>query len=86
MDLPTRFFDDHLSRDLSAPPVVKQLARTVRVEVDPGHPGWVDLLSDARHYAADLGETDPYYLGLIASAKATARKMEQASRAWEESR
>lgn len=75
VDLPARFHADHTARDLAGGTVVKRTARLVRVELDAA--SYDELLADARHYAAgaDAG-FDPAELGgLIASARATVRRL-----------
>ena len=82
IDIPLRFYDDHIARDLIAPTVVKRLARTVRIEVKIGSPEWDELLSDATHYATDDSYiSDTYYRGISMSAKAAVRAMQAAASA-----
>lgn len=75
LDLPPRFYDDHVARDLPGGVVVKRTTRLVRVELNRA--GYDELLADARHYAGDaMAEyaTDGG-LGLIASARTTVRRL-----------
>jgi hypothetical protein len=83
VDLPTRFYEDHCGRDLPGGVIIKTLSRTVRVELD--RPTYDEILSDAQHYAS--GAMDDMYeddfataSALIASAKATVRRLEAAPR------
>jgi len=72
IDLPTRFYDDHVARDLPAGQVVKHLARTTRVALTDDD--LLEVLSDAEHYAS-LTPWDFNEAGLVASAAATARRI-----------
>jgi hypothetical protein len=84
VDVPARFFADHIGRDCSeSAVVVKRLARTVRVDLDRA--AYDDLLSDAEHYGG--GAMDDMYAddfasasGLIRSARATARALRAVGR------
>lgn len=83
VDVPSRFYEDHVGRDLPSGSVVKRLSRTVRVDLD--REGFDDLLSDAEHYAS--GAMDDMYAddfasasGLIRSAAATVRVLRAVSR------
>lgn len=72
--LPPAFYWDHVSRELPAGRVVKELARSVVVELD--EEAFDDLLSDAEFYADSRnGIEGVEYLGLRASAKATAKTL-----------
>lgn len=78
VDVPARFFEDHESRDLPVPTVVKRLSKTVRIVVEPESEGWRDLFSDAVHYDDYEFMSDPWTRGLALSARATKVKMLQA--------
>lgn len=74
VDVPHRFYEDHVGRDLPPGEVVKHLSGKVRVRLDRS--AYDDLLSDARHYASgamdDMYADDfPTASALIRSAKAT---------------
>lgn len=73
--LPRRFYDDHVLRDLPAGEVVKETTTTVTVALDPTAEH--DLLEDARFYV-DMGtrELGRDMLGLVASARATIKRLE----------
>lgn len=75
-DLPAPFYDDHVARALPAGVLVKRLARTVRVELD--HESYDELLSDARHYAEAMGDAGYGDTGMIASARATMKRLQAA--------
>ena len=71
--LPATFWYDHLSRDLPAGEKIRETKREVVIEVD--RETYDELVSDSRHYAYDMapGGFDGY--GLIASARATLRRL-----------
>lgn len=74
VDLPQRFYDDHVSRDLPAGCFEKRLARKHRIALD--RDSYDELLDDARHYAdpgMGFASEEP---GLVASARATVRRLE----------
>ena len=76
VDLPPRFYDDHVDRELPSGIEVKRTKNYVRVILD--HAAYDDLLSDALYYvdaASDMLSGSPELLGLIASARATARRL-----------
>lgn len=63
--IPRAFYDDHVARDLLAPPELNRTGR--HVWIDTAHPAMSELLSDARFYADPYGPDTP---GLRAAAKA----------------
>jgi phenylpropionate dioxygenase-like ring-hydroxylating dioxygenase large terminal subunit len=73
--LPTRFYVDHMERDLDTPVAVKESARHVWVSLDD--PALPELLSDAEHYAAP-GMFEREYFGLVSSARATVKAIKAA--------
>lgn len=80
VQLPPRFYYDHVARDLPAGRVVRATRRHVFVEV--GEDERAELLSDARHYASAGNGLDVRdYAGLIASARATVRALEKTTSA-----
>jgi hypothetical protein len=83
VDLPVRFYDDHVGRGLIAGTEVKRLARVVRVDLTAAD--YDELRSDADHYAN--GAMDDMYAddfasasALIQSAKATLKRLDAAQR------
>lgn len=82
IDLPPAFYDDHVSRGLNAGLARKRTQRYVRVELDAA--AWAELLSDARHYAdGDMGYAAELP-GLVASARATVKRLQDAPTPWTE--
>lgn len=77
IQLPATFWDDHIERDCSPTAVeIKRSARLVTVQLDAE--AWADIYSDAKYYGnADLRWFDSEYRGLLQSAKATLRRLEQ---------
>lgn len=74
VELPPRFYDDHVARDLPAGEELHRTARMVMVALTRDE--WVELRSDAEHYADGMGgELDRSYLGLVSSARATLRRL-----------
>jgi hypothetical protein len=71
--IPPSFYDDHIERDLPAPPIIRQVRG--RYEIDADHADAAELLDDARHYASPNGP-DCITLGLRMSARATVKAME----------
>lgn len=69
--LPRHFFDDHASRDLPTPAVVRSTRSHVFVRADD--PELPELLDDARYYADSSVGWDPTMRGLSASARAIVR-------------
>jgi hypothetical protein len=74
-DVPSRFYFDHKYRDLPSGRIIKELARTVRVELNQEE--YDELLDDAKHYAETFSgfDVEPYLRGLAASARATVRSL-----------
>jgi hypothetical protein len=75
--IPQRFFDDHVERGLSAPGVVRVTRDHYFIEGSPGE-ALDELLQDALHYAEPGLFPEPEMLGLVSSARATARAIEKA--------
>jgi len=71
--LPPRFYDDHADRDLPAGRVIGRTRKSVTVELTAAE--WTELRSDADHYANSNAYGDPEFRGLIASARATLRRL-----------
>lgn len=75
--LPPRFYDDHRSRDLPESGVSVLLRRTYHhVHVVMDDAAATELLSDARHYASEMGEWGFEGRGIMRSAAATVRALE----------
>lgn len=73
VDLPKRFYDDHVSRELPAGRVVKELRRVYRIEATRTEID--EIRSDAVHYAHPDGVWMD--MGLWSSAKATIRRIDE---------
>lgn len=71
--LPKAFYDDHRDRGLPSGRVVKELSRFYVVRLGPDE--YKELLSDARHYASGHSWGMEVSIGLIASARATVRRL-----------
>jgi hypothetical protein len=65
--IPKRFYDDHVERDLPAPPVLYTTARLYVIAGDD--PTLAELLDDARFYA-DADGPDEQPRGLKTAARA----------------
>lgn len=72
--LPKRFFIDHSERDLPTPAIVKQTKAHVWISKDD--PDLEELHEDAEYYAYYGDDT----IGLMMSARATCRAIEQAKK------
>jgi hypothetical protein len=75
VELPPRFYDDHVSRELPAGTEIHRTARLVTVELS--REDYAELRSDAEHYAGGRasGFDDPDLFGLVSSARATLRRL-----------
>jgi hypothetical protein len=71
--LPALFWYDHLARDLPAGAKIHETKRYVYVELD--RETYDELVSDSRHYAYEMGSAGFEGHGLIASARATLRRL-----------
>ena len=71
--VPPRFYADHVARDLPAGTVERETAKAVTVRLNDAD--YAELLSDARHYATAMGAAGFDDRGLIASARATVRRL-----------
>lgn len=72
--IPTRFYEDHESRDLDTPVAVKWTKR--HVWIDKADPAVPELLNDAEYYSDPYGPSDfDGAAGLRASAKATVKAL-----------
>tara|TARA_B100000575_G_scaffold51979_2_gene38718 strand:+ start:4731 stop:4997 length:267 start_codon:yes stop_codon:yes gene_type:complete len=76
--IPKRFYQDHVERDLDAPPIIKETQSYIWIDATSVHLS--NLLSDADFYAdpssydhADFGSS---LSALVKSAKATKRAIE----------
>lgn len=78
VDVPVRFYDDHVSRALRAGMVLKRLSKKTRVALDAE--SYDELLSDARHYADPSMGYAAEDSGLFNSARATVRNLEAVER------
>lgn len=76
-DLPPRFYDDHVDRDLPAGTEVHRTRRYVRVKLTGNE--YDEVLSDARHYS-DYATYGEEYFGLVSSARATVKRLLAAGR------
>ena len=74
--IPRRFYDDHVERDLEAPPVVKATKTHYWIDAKSEHLD--ELLSDASHYADMAGYMAPHVFGICRSAAATKRAIQDA--------
>jgi len=72
--IPARFFYDHQSRDLPTGRVTGATSKLVQVDVTPDE--LAEWRSDAEHYATPGNFTDPDLRGLVASARATLRRLQ----------
>jgi len=70
------FVDDHLSRDLPMPEIVKETKTHYFIKADFSNEGFVDLFEDAKFYA----DGDDFDKGLRASARALAKKIDEVSK------
>ena len=70
-----KFCEDHEERDCEMPVVVKTMKTLVTIEVDPDHPGWKDLKSDADYYGSLTSEECWYDPSFPATARAVKAKM-----------
>ena len=75
------FFDDHVSRDLPVPTVVRETKTRVTLAVEPGTRGWDDLLSDAWYYSGFADDPDTFYRSLGQAAERVRLKMRAAEKA-----
>ncbi len=78
--IPSRFYEDHVERDLPVPSVIKETQRYIWIDADSPHLS--EFLDDAKHYAGDaISLSDfPDLIGVKASAKATVKAIEAALR------
>jgi hypothetical protein len=76
--LPKAFFIDHKERDLDTPKIAKETKANIWVSAED--PYLAELKSDAAYYSdmADMGAWDKYLFGLVRSAKATLKAIEEA--------
>lgn len=69
------FVYDHIERDLLSPDaIVKVLKQYLILELTDEQ--YFELLDDADYYADGGGSLDPWYNGLVASAKAVRRQLQ----------
>ena len=75
--LPVRFFYDHKERDLDTPEIVKKTKSHIWVCKNDPHLG--ELKEDAQYYSdmGDMGAFDKWMFGIVRSAKATVKAIEQ---------
>ena len=88
VSIPRRFYDDHVDRNLPAPPVLtdaelihwgSRVGTTKRqYRIDADHPDAAELLNDAEHCAHQINWN--VYRGLIMSARATIKALKEADR------
>jgi len=72
IDLPIRFYDDHVARDLPGGREISRTKRLVRVELTDAERD--EMMSDADHYST-CAEWGPEYLGLQTSARAALARL-----------
>lgn len=75
--LPPRFYEDHRARDCGLTgQVIRERKSYVLVSLD--QESYDDLRSDCEYHIAmaGMGAYDAYYIGLIASARATLRRLD----------
>lgn len=70
-----KFWDDHISRDLAIPTVVRETAHRVTFLVDPDSDGFIELYSDAEFYSDEVDSFDPEYAALGKAALRVANAM-----------
>ena len=72
------FYEDHVARDLPAPPVIKQTKSHIWIDATSEH--LTELLADADYYADPRtyshAEFGSHLAALVKSAKATKRSIE----------
>lgn len=74
VELPPNFYWDHVARGLPAGTVLREKRKLVVVELDDDEAR--EILDDAKHYAeAPAGYWDGVSIGLISSARATAKRL-----------
>ena len=76
--IPKTFYQDHVDRDLPAPPIVRETKRHYWIDATSEH--LEELLSDASHHgdpACFDFEVGTYLAALILSARATERAIEK---------
>ena len=76
--IPKTFYQDHVDRDLPAPPIVRETKRHYWIDATSEHVD--ELLSDASHHgdpACFDFEVGSYLGALILSARATERAIEK---------
>lgn len=72
IQIPKRFYDDHVERDLEAPSIVHQTAKHYWIKADD--PALNELKDDAEFYASmGMDYWDKSCAGLVSSARATAK-------------
>ncbi len=75
LDLPPRFYEDHIDRDLPGGVAFKLTRKLVSIEIDEDE--LAELLSDAHHYSS-FAQNGSEYLGLQSSARATVKRITKA--------
>jgi hypothetical protein len=79
VDLPERFYDDHVARDLPGGVRVRDLKGYRRVKLNRAE--YDEMLSDARHYAHANGPRDfEGASGLVSSARGAVKRLEKVGR------
>lgn len=73
VDLPKRFYADHLQRDLSGGLIERETSKGYRVRLD--REAYEDLVGDADYYAGFTGDDRRDNLGLCTSAAATLKRL-----------
>ena len=76
--IPTRFYEDHLERDLECPEIIKETKTHYWISADDEHLG--ELHDDADFYAFPYVDARPgdYLWGIVVSARATVKAIEKA--------
>lgn len=77
--IPRVFYRDHdHGRGCPSPAIIKETKTHLFIAFEPGSEGWEDLLDDAEHYANHPDYAQTCGLGLVSSARATAKAMKKA--------
>ena len=77
-----KVWDDHISRDLRVPTVIRETAHRVTILVDPDSNGYIDLYSDAMYYSDFNEDPDPWMRGLGKAALRVSNAMYEAAYEW----
>lgn len=81
VQVPTRFWDDHINRGCTDALEIKGTGNKIRVTLD--HDGWSDLLSDSGYYIEFLTYPEPWERALAVSAAWTLSALAKIEIPWE---